>query len=98
MANRLTSLIHLNKERLLELNISVDRIESSELDFRDEAEQVDLFNETAFARITLFESNRLYIPILNIKNESTIYFFDDILDNEEDIDEFIMQAIYKMNG
>ncbi|MCX4341778.1 MAG: hypothetical protein OSJ72_19395 [Lachnospiraceae bacterium] len=98
MANRLTSLIHLNKERLLELNISVDRIESSELDFRDEAEQVDLFNETAFARITLFESNRLYIQILNIKNESTIYFFDDILDNEEDIDEFIMQAIYKMNG
>lgn len=98
MANRLTNLIHANKNRLLELNISVDKIESSELEFKDEAEQVDLFNETAFARITLFESNRLYIQILNIEDEKTIFFFDDILDNDVDIDEFIMQAIYKMNG
>ncbi len=98
MSNRLTSLIHANKDRLLELNIFVDTIESSELDFRDEAEQVDLFNETSFARITLFESNRLYIQILNMENENTMYFFDDILDSEVDINEFIMQAIYKMNG
>lgn len=82
---------------LSELNISIDEIKSSGLEFQEEAEQVDLFSKISFARITLFKSNRLYIQVLNIDNEDTIYFFDDVLDNDVNVDEFIMRAIYKMN-
>ena len=98
MSNELTNLIDSNKDRLLEMKIVVDEIKSSELQFKEEAEQVDLFSETAFTRITLFKSNRLYIQILNIETEETIYFFDDILDNGINLDEFIMEAIYKMSN
>ncbi|GFI04012.1 hypothetical protein IMSAGC005_02856 [Lachnospiraceae bacterium] len=60
------------------------------------AAQVDLFNETLFTRITLIKSNRLYIHILDITSEETIYFWDDVLDNDADIRKFIMDAIGKM--
>lgn len=98
MFNALTNLIDTNRKRLLELNISVDNVKSSELKFKDEAEQVDLFNPKAFARITLFKTNRLYIQILNVETEETIYFFDDVLDNSTNVEEFIMGAIDKMNS
>ena len=71
-------------------------MKSSELEFKERAEQVDLFNESSFARITLFESNRLYIHILNTENEETIYFYDEVLDKDVNVDEFIMNSIYKM--
>ena len=93
---RLFTLINENKSRLLELNISIDEMKSSELEFKERAEQVDLFNESSFARITLFESNRLYIHILNTENEETIYFYDEVLDKDVNVDEFIMNSIYKM--
>ena len=48
-------------------------------------------------RITWFKFNRLYMQILNIESEETIYFFDGVLDNETNIGEFIMNVIYKMN-
>ena len=60
------------------------------------AAQVDLFNETLFTRITLIKSNRLYIHILDITSEETIYFWDDVLDNDADIRKFIMDAIGKV--
>ena len=88
MITKLTDFIYANRDRLLEQNIFIDEIKSSE--------QVDLINETAFARITLFKSNRLYIQILDIESEETIYSFDDVLDKEVNINEFIMEAIYKM--
>ena len=97
MSNKLTDLISVNSNKLRELKISIDEIKISELEFKEEAEQVDLFSETAFARITLFESNRLYIQIIDIESEETIYFFDDFLDDEANINEFIMEAIYRMN-
>ncbi|MCX4354251.1 MAG: hypothetical protein OSJ60_21945 [Lachnospiraceae bacterium] len=96
MHNKLFTLINENKSRLLELNISIDEMKSSELEFKERAEQVDLFNESSFARITLFESNRLYIHILNTENEETIYFYDEVLDKDVNVDEFIMNSIYKM--
>ncbi len=91
-----SNLINENKSRLLELGISVDEIKSSELNFKEEAVQVDLFNETLFTRITLFKSNRLYIHILDITSEETIHFWDNVLDNDADIRKFIMDAIGKM--
>ena len=96
MITRLTDLIYANRDRLLEQNIFIDEIKSSKLEFTEEAEQVDLINETALARITLFKSNRLYIQILDIESEKTIFFFDNVLDKEVNINEFIMDAIYKM--
>ena len=96
MITKLTDFIYANRDRLLEQNIFIDEIKSSELEFTEEAEQVDLINETAVARITLFKSNRLYIQILDIESEETIYSFDDVLDKEVNINEFIMEAIYKM--
>ena len=89
MITKLTDFIYANRDRLLEQNIFIDEIKSSELEFTEEAEQVDLINETAFARITLFKSNRLYIQILDIES-------DEVLDKEVNINEFIMDAIYKM--
>ncbi len=97
MYRKLIDLIAANRKKLLELKISMDEIKSSELDFKEEAEQVDLFSEKAFMRITWFKSNRLYMQILNIESEETIYSFDGVLDNETNIGEFIMNAIYKMN-
>ena len=40
---------------------------------------------------------RLYIQILNIESEETLYFFDDVLDDDVNINEFIMDAICRMN-
>ena len=96
MLNKLTNVIQTNKDRLHELKISAEEVKSSELNFKDEAEQVDLFSETAMARITLFKSNRLYIQILNIESGESIYFFDDFMDDGINIGEFIMEAIFKM--
>lgn len=97
MSNRLENIIRNNKKEILDHKITIDKIDSSKLDFAESAEQVDLFNETAFARITLFESGRLYIQILNIKTEETVYFFDDMLDKDIDLEDFIIQAIKKCN-
>lgn len=97
MYSKLIDLITANRKKLHELKISIDEIKSSELDFKEEAEQIDLFSEKAFMRITWFKSNRLYMQILNIESEETIYFFDEVLDNETNIGGFIMKAICKMN-
>ena len=74
----------------------IEESDSSVLDFVEKAEQVDLFNANAFTRITLFESGRLYIQILNIETEKTLYFFDDTLTDDTDLEKFIIQAIKKM--
>lgn len=96
MSDSLENIIKNNKKEILDHKITIDKIGSSKLDFIERAEQVDLFNETAFARITLFESGRLYIQILNIETEETVYFFDDMLDKDIDLEDFIIQAIKKM--
>lgn len=96
MKERLKNIIDNNRKIISELKIKIDEINSSELVFVENAEQVDLFSVSAFARISLFESHRLYIQILNMETEETIYFFDDYLENNEKIEEFIMQAIRMM--
>lgn len=96
MKDRLKNFIDNNRKILSELKITIDEIKNSELDFVENAEQVDLFSVSAFTRITLFESHRLYIQILNLETEETIYFFDDYLEDDEKMDDFIMQAIRMM--
>ena len=49
---------------LSELEIKIDEIKNSKFGFVEKAEQVDLFSDKAFTRITLFESYRLYIQTL----------------------------------
>lgn len=78
------------------MNISVDEIKNTELNFKDSAEHVDLIGEKAFTRITLFENNRLYIQVLNINTEETIYIFYDVFEKDLNLEEFIFKAIRKM--
>ena len=94
--SRLKSIIENNRNILLELGITIDEIKNSDLGFVENAEQVDLFSSKTFARITLFESCRLYIQILDIETEKTVFFWDDILEEKENLEDFIMQAIKKM--
>lgn len=82
MDNKLEIIIKKNSKLLSEMNISVDEIKNTELNFKDSAEQVDLIGEKAFTRITLFENNRLYIQVLNINTEETIYIFDDVFEKD----------------
>lgn len=96
LSNRLKNIVENNKKEILEHKISIDKMDSSKLDFAENAEQVDLFNTTAFTRITLFESGRLYIQTLNMETEETLYFFDDILDKDTDLENFVIQAITRM--
>lgn len=96
MKNRLKDIMEDNGKMLSALKITIDEIKNSGLNFVENAEQVDLFSDRAFTRITLFESYRLYIQILNIETEETIYFFDDVLENDKDLETFIMQAIKRM--
>lgn len=96
MNNELKILIEKNSKLLSEMNISVDEIMNTELYFKDSAEQVDLIGEKAFTRITLFENNRLYIQILNIDTEETIYFFDYIFEKTLNLEEFIIKSIKRM--
>ena len=90
------NIIENNRKEILEYEIMIEESDSSVLDFVEKAEQVDLFNANAFTRITLFESGRLYIQILNIETEKTLYFFDDTLTDDTDLEKFIIQAIKKM--
>lgn len=96
MGVTLHNIIENNRKKILEYEIMIEESDSSALDFVEKAEQVDLFNANAFTRITLFESGRLYIQILNIETEKTLYFFDDILTDDTDLEKFIIQAIKKM--
>lgn len=96
MDNKLEIIIKKNSKLLSEMNISVDEIKNTELNFKDSAEQVDLIGEKAFTRITLFENNRLYIQVLNINTEETIYIFDDVFEKDLNLEEFIFKAIRKM--
>lgn len=96
MGVTLHNIIENNRKEILEYEIMIEESDSSVLDFVEKAEQVDLFNANAFTRITLFESGRLYIQILNIETEKTLYFFDDTLTDDTDLEKFIIQAIKKM--
>ena len=96
MGVTLHNIIENNRKEILEYEIMIEESDSSVLDFVEKAEQVDLFNANAFTRITLFESGRLYIQILNIETEETLYFFDDTLTDDTDLEKFIIQAIKKM--
>ncbi len=96
MGVTLHNIIENNRKEILEYEIMIEESDSSVLDFVEKAEQVDLFNANTFTRITLFESGRLYIPILNIETEKTLYFFDDTLTDDTDLEKFIIQAIKKM--
>lgn len=95
MGVTLHNIIENNRKEILEYEIMIEESDSSVLDFVEKAEQVDLFNANAFTRITLFESGRLYIQILNIETEETLYFFDDTLTDDTDLEKFIIQAIKK---
>lgn len=96
MGVTLHNIIENNRKEILEYEIMIEESDSSVLDFVEKAEQVDLFNANVFTRITLFESGRLYIQILNIETEKTLYFFDDTLTDDTDLEKFIIQAIKKM--
>lgn len=96
MGVTLHNIIENNRKEILEYEIMIEESDSSVLDFVEKAEQVDLFNANAFTRITLFESGRLYIQILSIETEKTLYFFDDTLTDDTDLEKFIIQAIKKM--
>lgn len=96
MGVTLHNIIENNRKEILEYEIMIEESDSSVLDFVEKAEQVDLFNANAFTRIRLFESGRLYIQILNIETEETLYFFDDTLTDDTDLEKFIIQAIKKM--
>lgn len=61
MRDRLKCIIENNKKMLSELEIKIDEIKNSKFGFVEKAEQVGLFSDKAFTRITLFESYRLYI-------------------------------------
>ena len=98
MGVTLHNIIENNRKEILEYEIMIEESDSSVLDFVEKAEQVDLFNANAFTRITLFESGRLYIQILNIETEETLYFFDDTLTDDTDLEKFIIQAIKKMEA
>lgn len=98
MGVTLHNIIENNRKEILEYEIMIEESDSSVLDFVEKAEQVDLFNANAFTRITLFESGRLYIQILNIETEKTLYFFDDTLTDDTDLEKFIIQAIKKSDS
>lgn len=98
MGVTLHNIIENNRKEILEYEIMIEESDSSVLDFVEKAEQVDLFNANAFTRITLFESGRLYIQILNIETEKTLYFFDDTLTDDTDLEKFIIQAIKKCDS
>ena len=98
MGVTLHNIIENNRKEILEYEIMIEESDSSVLDFVEKAEQVDLFNANAFTRITLFESGRLYIQILNIETEETLYFFDDTLTDDTDLEKFIIKAIKKMEA
>lgn len=93
MKDRLRNIIKDNEEMLSKLKITTDEIKNSGLDFVEYAEQVDLFKVNNILRITLFESNRLYLHILNIETEETIYFFDDYLGSDINLNDYIMQVV-----
>lgn len=96
MGVTLHNIIENIRKEILEYEIMIEESDSSALDFVEKAEQVDLFNAKTFTRITLFESGRLYIQILDIETEKTLYFFDDILTDDTDLEHFIIQAIKRM--
>lgn len=96
MNKEITQFIEDNKVYLSRNGINVDKIKNTELDFIEDAEQVDLLNNKYLARITYFDSQRLYIQIIDIETEKTIYFFDDVYKDNTTLYEFLKQAIEKM--
>lgn len=96
MNKEITQFIEDNEVYLSRNGINVDKIKNTELDFIEDAEQVDLLNNKYLARITYFDSQRLYIQIIDIETEKTIYFFDDVYKDNTTLYEFLKQAIEKM--
>lgn len=96
MNNKLRNFLERNNLFFKSNNITIDEFKNEELDFVDKAEQADLFSESEFARITIFESGRIYIQILNMQTEETVFFFDDLLDSKVSLEEFLLQNIKKM--
>ncbi|MDO4477332.1 MAG: hypothetical protein Q4B93_05205 [Clostridia bacterium] len=93
----LSEIIENVKELVLKNDIKVESIKNKELNFKGKAEQVDLFSQKCIMRITIFENGRMYIHVINIHTEETLYFFDDYVNDEFSAKNLIINAIETMS-
>ena len=92
---RTLNLIKENKDLLSNNGIKIDEVKSENLNYLERAIRIDLISEDSFCRITAFHSGRLYIQILDISTEKTIFIYDDIPE-PRGRERFIIDSIKKM--
>lgn len=96
MEEKLLKLIKKIEKKLMKEGIEIDEVKSGEIGYRETAAMVDLNNEKSLCRITAFHSGRLYIQILDIITEDTIFFYDDYYTDYDTWESFILDNIKKM--
>ena len=84
------------KELISKNNIKIEYAKNEELNFENSAEQVDLLSYDYLMRITLFDNDRMYIHVINISTEETLYFFDDYINDKLSAENLIIDAIKMM--
>ena len=84
------------KELISKNNIKIEYAKNEELNFENSAEQVDLLSCDYLMRITLFDNSRMYIHVINISTEETLYFFDDYINDKLSAENLIIDAIKMM--
>ena len=90
--------INANKNNIEAISITIDTILIDSEIYQMASAEIDFISENKFSRITAFESNRLYVQVLDIATETTDYFFDEEVKVSSDIESFLWESIKKMVG
>ncbi|MGB8454136.1 MAG: hypothetical protein WCD89_17630 [Anaerocolumna sp.] len=77
-------------------SIKIDEIVRGKGEYVEEATRVDFINDKKLSRVVVFQTGRIYIQILDINTEATDFFYDDYMNENENFDTFIWEAINKM--
>ena len=88
--------IEKNRNNIERMGIQIDELVSGTNEYSQASTRADFLSDDKLSRITVFESGRIYIQILNLETSMTEYIFDDIIDSENTFDDFIDQVIAKL--
>ena len=97
MIKAIIDIITKNKDKFDKDGIIIEEIKQGNLGHCEISCLIDLVNMKYICRIEAFNNQRLYMHIIDINTQSTIYFFDDYIIDITHLPFFILNNIEKMN-
>ena len=96
MIKTVIDIITKNKDNFGKDGIIIEEMKQGDWGHSESSCLIDLVNVRCICRIEAFNSQKLYMQILDINTQNTIYFFDEFITDTTQLPYFILQNIDKM--